>query len=116
MLVQAAWDPFPFILLNLVFSTQAAYAAPLLLLSQNRRSDRDRVQAEHDFGVNQLALQQLFSWRSAAHRLVNRASNRSAADTEAERPSQAPRRPPDRSRPRAQPVGHPSRPDGRDRS
>ena len=42
------WDPYPFILLNLAFSTQAAYAAPLILLAQNRQTDRDRVQAEED--------------------------------------------------------------------
>ena len=36
------WDPYPFILLNLAFSTQAAYAAPLILLAQNRQADRDR--------------------------------------------------------------------------
>ena len=46
--VQRAWDPYPFILLNLAFSTQAAYAAPLILLAQNRQADRDRVQAEED--------------------------------------------------------------------
>jgi uncharacterized membrane protein len=50
------FDPYPFILLNLLFSTQAAYAAPLILLSQNRTSERDRVKAEHDFDVNVLAL------------------------------------------------------------
>jgi uncharacterized membrane protein len=37
------WDPYPFILLNLAFSTQAAYAAPLILLAQNRQENRDRV-------------------------------------------------------------------------
>ena len=42
------WDPYPFILLNLAFSTQAAYAAPLILLAQNRQADRDKVQAEQD--------------------------------------------------------------------
>ncbi|HZU58098.1 MAG TPA: DUF1003 domain-containing protein [Actinocrinis sp.] len=42
------WDPYPFILLNLAFSTQAAYAAPLILLAQNRQADRDRVQIEQD--------------------------------------------------------------------
>ena len=42
------FDPYPFILLNLAFSTQAAYAAPLILLAQNRQADRDRVQAEAD--------------------------------------------------------------------
>ncbi|HEU5332609.1 MAG TPA: DUF1003 domain-containing protein [Actinocrinis sp.] len=42
------WDPYPFILLNLAFSTQAAYAAPLILLAQNRQADRDKVQIEQD--------------------------------------------------------------------
>ena len=42
------WDPYPFILLNLAFSTQAAYAAPLILLAQNRQDDRDRVTVEED--------------------------------------------------------------------
>jgi uncharacterized membrane protein len=40
------WDPYPFILLNLVFSTQAAYAAPLILLAQTRQAERDAMQAE----------------------------------------------------------------------
>ena len=40
------WDPYPFILLNLAFSTQAAYAAPLILLAQTRQADRDRVREE----------------------------------------------------------------------
>jgi uncharacterized membrane protein len=42
------WDPYPFILLNLVFSTQAAYAAPLILLAQNRQDDRDRASIARD--------------------------------------------------------------------
>ncbi len=42
------WDPYPFILLNLFFSTQASYAAPLILLAQNRQDDRDRVTIEQD--------------------------------------------------------------------
>jgi uncharacterized membrane protein len=46
--VSLRWDPYPFILLNLAFSTQAAYAAPLILLATNRQADRDRVQAEED--------------------------------------------------------------------
>ena len=40
------WDPYPFILLNLAFSTQAAYAAPLILLAQTRQAERDAVEAE----------------------------------------------------------------------
>jgi uncharacterized membrane protein len=42
------WDPYPFILLNLFFSLQASYAAPLILLAQNRQEDRDRKQLERD--------------------------------------------------------------------
>jgi uncharacterized membrane protein len=45
------WDPYPFILLNLAFSTQAAYAAPLILLAQNRQDDRDRASIERDRAV-----------------------------------------------------------------
>jgi uncharacterized membrane protein len=46
------WDPYPFILLNLFFSTQASYAAPLILLAQNRQEDRDRVVGEQDRQAN----------------------------------------------------------------
>ena len=46
--VKLRWDPYPFILLNLAFSTQAAYAAPLILLAQNRQENRDRVALEED--------------------------------------------------------------------
>ncbi|MCF8590258.1 DUF1003 domain-containing protein [Gordonia sp. HY285] len=42
------WDPYPFILLNLAFSTQAAYAAPLILLAQNRQENRDRISLDED--------------------------------------------------------------------
>ena len=41
--VSLRWDPYPFILLNLAFSTQAAYAAPLILLAQTRQADRDKI-------------------------------------------------------------------------
>jgi hypothetical protein len=47
-LITLRWDPYPFILLNLAFSTQAAYAAPLILLAQNRQEDRDRGDGERD--------------------------------------------------------------------
>ena len=46
------WDPYPFILLNLIFSTQAAYAAPIIMMSQNRQNQRDREQALHDYQTN----------------------------------------------------------------
>ena len=47
-----AWDPYPFILLNLAFSTQAAYAAPMILLAQNRQADREREEIERDREMN----------------------------------------------------------------
>lgn len=42
------WDPYPFILLNLFFSTQASYSAPLILLAQNRQEDRDKISLDED--------------------------------------------------------------------
>lgn len=50
------WDPYPFILLNLAFSTQAAYAAPLILLAANRQADRDKDEIERDRAVNARSL------------------------------------------------------------
>lgn len=47
-----AWDPYPFILLNLMLSFQAAYAAPIIMMAQNRQSDIDRKKAEKDYDVN----------------------------------------------------------------
>ena len=46
------WDVYPFILLNLIFSTQAAYAAPIIMMSQNRQNKRDREQAQNDYQTN----------------------------------------------------------------
>ncbi|MGN0102426.1 MAG: DUF1003 domain-containing protein [Dietzia sp.] len=46
--VALRFDPYPFILLNLAFSTQAAYAAPLILLAQNRQEDRDKASVQED--------------------------------------------------------------------
>jgi uncharacterized membrane protein len=46
------WDPYPFILLNLALSFQAAYAAPIIMMSQNRQSAKDRVAAENDYEIN----------------------------------------------------------------
>lgn len=46
------WDPYPFILLNLMFSIQAAYAGPVIMMSQNRQAERDRFQAQADYETN----------------------------------------------------------------
>ena len=55
----AHWDPYPYILLNLVFSTQAAYAAPIIMMAQNRAGDRDRAQADADFKTNREAKKEI---------------------------------------------------------
>ena len=49
------WDPYPFILMNLVMSLQAAYTAPIIMMSQNRQAIRDRLEAHNDYLVNQKA-------------------------------------------------------------
>lgn len=68
ILVWVAWntipglphfDAFPFILLTLVLSLQAAYAAPIIMMSQNRQSDRDRIQAMEDFETNVKAKEEI---------------------------------------------------------
>jgi uncharacterized membrane protein len=55
----AHWDIYPFVLLNLVFSTQAAYAAPIIMMAQNRQGERDRVQANSDYQTNIEAKQEI---------------------------------------------------------
>lgn len=46
------WDPYPFILLSVIFSAQAAYSGPVIMMSQNRQSERDRIQATADYETN----------------------------------------------------------------
>jgi uncharacterized membrane protein len=53
------WDPYPFILMNLVLSLQAAYAAPVIMMSQNRAAERDRLEARIDYSVNQKAEEEI---------------------------------------------------------
>lgn len=54
-----AWDPYPFILLNLVLSLQAAYTGPVVMMSQNRQADHDRMSAQLDYEVNAKAEQEI---------------------------------------------------------
>ncbi|MCB9450993.1 MAG: DUF1003 domain-containing protein [Anaerolineaceae bacterium] len=49
------WDPYPFILMNLVLSTQAAYATPIIMMSQNRQAEKDRMESHNDYQVNMKA-------------------------------------------------------------
>jgi uncharacterized membrane protein len=53
------FDPYPFILFNLFMSAEAAYASPLILMSQNRQADRDREQAQHDYDTNIAAKEEI---------------------------------------------------------
>ena len=53
------WDPYPFILMNLFLSLQAAYAAPIIIMSQNRQIAHDRLEAHNDFLVNQKAEEEI---------------------------------------------------------
>ncbi len=69
------WDPEPFIMLNLIFSTQAAYAAPLILLAQTRQADRDKAQAEaadakHEF-IERSAAERTQAIKAETDRLTN---------------------------------------------
>ena len=54
-----AWDPYPFILLNLVLSFQAAYTGPVVMMSQNRQSEKDRMSAQCDYEVNKKAEEEI---------------------------------------------------------
>ena len=53
------WDPYPFILMNLVLSMQAAYTAPVIMMSQNRQAERDRLEAHNDYVINQKAEEEI---------------------------------------------------------
>ena len=53
------WDPYPFILMNLVLSMQAAYTAPIIMMSQNRQAERDRIEAHNDYIINQKAEEEI---------------------------------------------------------
>jgi len=53
------WDPYPFILMNLFLSMQAAYTAPIIMMSQNRQAERDRLEAHNDYVINQKAEEEI---------------------------------------------------------
>lgn len=53
------WDPYPFIFMNLVLSLQAAYAAPIIMMSENRQANRDRLEAHNDYLINERAEQEV---------------------------------------------------------
>jgi uncharacterized membrane protein len=73
--VSLQWDPYPFILLNLAFSTQAAYAAPLILLAQTRQADRDKLAEErqelHHGEAERLAQERVVAIKAETDKLTN---------------------------------------------
>lgn len=63
------WDPYPFILLNLLFSTQAAYAAPVIMMAQNRQAQRDRLQARYDLETDRAAKKEIEELQKSLSRI-----------------------------------------------
>ena len=55
LLFGRSWDPYPFILLNFILSTLAAMQAPIILMSQNRQIQKDRLQSQYDYAINKKA-------------------------------------------------------------
>jgi uncharacterized membrane protein len=61
LILMNIWDPYPFILLNFVLSTLAAMQAPIILMSQNRQTERDRITAKYDYQINRKAEREIQS-------------------------------------------------------
>jgi uncharacterized membrane protein len=80
--VALRWDPYPFILLNLVFSTQAAYAAPLILLAQTRQADRDKIALDQDEAHRDEVMRQMQEREAAIKRETDELKSLLAANTD----------------------------------
>jgi uncharacterized membrane protein len=76
------WDPYPFILLNLVFSTQAAYAAPLILLAQTRQADRDKIALDRDEAHRDKTMRQMQEREAGIKRETDELKRLLAANTD----------------------------------
>ena len=66
------WDPYPFILLNLALSCLAAIQAPIILMSQNRESQKDRIRSEYDYAVNRKAAREIEEIKKQLDRIEKR--------------------------------------------
>ena len=66
------WDPYPFILLNLVLSFQAAFTAPIIMMSQNRQSEIDRKRAENDYQINTKAEEEIREMHAKLDEIIKR--------------------------------------------
>ena len=85
------WDPYPFILLNLLFSTQAAYAAPVIMMSQNRQNERDRAQALDDYLTNLKAKEEIEELQLQLSRIEDQKLDKIIALLEKEQRSRQPK-------------------------
>jgi CRP/FNR family cyclic AMP-dependent transcriptional regulator len=72
VLAMRAWDPYPFILLNLFLSMLAAIQAPVIMMSQNRQDAKDRVRSELDFAVNRKAESEIIQLAAKLNRIEDR--------------------------------------------
>lgn len=70
------WDPYPFILLNLVLSCLAAIQAPIILMSQNRKAQKDRLRAQYDYAVNRKAEKEIKEIKTQLNRIERVMSKR----------------------------------------
>ncbi len=70
------WDPYPFILLNLVLSCLAAIQAPVILMSQNRQTERDRQRAEYDYAINRKSEREIENIQKQLNRIERKISKK----------------------------------------
>jgi uncharacterized membrane protein len=80
--VSLRWDPYPFILLNLAFSTQAAYAAPLILLAQTRQAERDKIALDRAEEHRDVVMQRIQEREAAIKRETDELKELLAANTD----------------------------------
>ena len=76
LLFNNIWDPYPFILLNLVLSCLAAIQAPVILMSQNRSAERDRIRSEYDYAVNRSAAKEIQQIGYRIHSICHKGDRR----------------------------------------
>jgi len=78
IIFRRTWDPYPFILLNLILSCLAAFQAPIILMSQNRENERDRQKLEYDYAVNRKAereVQEIKKIIKSIHRKISKSKD-----------------------------------------
>lgn len=72
LIIQGIWDPYPFILLNFVLSCLAAVQAPIILMSQNRQAEKDRIRMEYDYNINRKAEKEIEEIQKTLNSMMRR--------------------------------------------